>query len=185
MGCPQSVSVVVLNADNAVLLHKREDFRIWTLPGGFLNPGETWEQAAIREAHEETGYHIAVERFVGEYSQPQMPNGGELKFVCTGRVIGGEAIQRGAETVKVGWFDARRLPFSLTRFMRAYIEDALAGHPAPLAGGRHRRATEAAEPPQPAVEAGEALTALAAEVGKQDRHQPEQSAPADSPRDRR
>lgn len=131
MDRPHTVSVVVLNPENAVLLHKREDFRIWSLPGGHLNPGETWEQAAVRETLEETGYLIAVERFVGEYSQPQMPNG-ELKFVCTGRVVGGALIRRGAETVDVGWFDAHHLPFSVTRFMRAYVEDALAVHQNPV-----------------------------------------------------
>jgi len=132
MDCPQSVSVVVFNPDGAILLHKREDFRIWSLPGGFFNPGETWQKAAVRETIEETGYQIAVDRFVGEYSQPQMPNGGELKYVCTGRVVGGEAIQRGAETVQVGWFDVSNLPRSLTKFMREYVQDAMSNHETPL-----------------------------------------------------
>jgi ADP-ribose pyrophosphatase YjhB (NUDIX family) len=93
-----------------------------------LSPEETWQEAAVREVHEETGFQVEVQRLVGEYSQPQMPNGGELKYVCTARVIGGQPIQRGPETLQVGWFDVKSLPFSLTRFMRVYIQDAQVEH---------------------------------------------------------
>jgi ADP-ribose pyrophosphatase YjhB (NUDIX family) len=127
MDCPRSVSVVIFNHEMRILLHKREDFRIWSLPGGFLNPGENWEAAAVRETAEETGYQIVIERLVAEYSQPQMPNGGEVKYLCTGRIVGGEAIQRGAETVQVVWFDPRKLPFRLAPFNREYVADTLSG----------------------------------------------------------
>jgi len=51
--------VVILNNDRSkVLLHKREDFRIWALPGGGLEPDEDFETAAIREAKEELGIRL-------------------------------------------------------------------------------------------------------------------------------
>lgn len=37
----------------------------WTFPKGKLDAGETFEQAALREVHEETGMHCEVIRFVG------------------------------------------------------------------------------------------------------------------------
>jgi 8-oxo-dGTP diphosphatase len=37
----------------------------WTFPKGKLDPGETFEQAALREVAEETGMDCYVERFVG------------------------------------------------------------------------------------------------------------------------
>ena len=114
------------------MLHQREDFRIWSLPGGHIEPGETWERAAIREVHEETGYQIEIKRLVGEYWRPQMPNGGEIKYVCAGRVIGGKAIERGPETLQVRWFDVEKLPFSLPRFMREYIRDTKSNEHIPL-----------------------------------------------------
>ena len=38
-----------------VLLVHREKYDDWSLPKGKLDPGESWEQAAIREVFEETG----------------------------------------------------------------------------------------------------------------------------------
>jgi ADP-ribose pyrophosphatase YjhB (NUDIX family) len=128
----KTVSVVVLNEANQVLLHQREDFRIWALPGGHIEPGENWEQAAIREVAEETGYQIVVDRLVGEYWQPDMPGDGVLKYVGAGRVVGGQAIKRGPETLQVRWFEIEQLPFSLLDQMREYIQDAGANHPTPL-----------------------------------------------------
>jgi 8-oxo-dGTP pyrophosphatase MutT (NUDIX family) len=129
----QSASVVILNPNNQrILLHKREDFRIWSLPGGRVEPDETWEEAAIRETYEETGYRIGIARLVGEYWRPQMPGGGDLTYVAIGRLLEDTPEAYGWETVATGWFPASALPSSLFRFGRLYIADALAAFPAPV-----------------------------------------------------
>ncbi len=52
-------------AGRQVLLVHRPQYDDWTLPKGKLKPGETWEEAALREVREETGYAVMLGRFAG------------------------------------------------------------------------------------------------------------------------
>ena len=51
-----------------VLLIHRPKYDDWTLPKGKLDPGESVEDAAVREVEEETGYRTEIERRIGETS---------------------------------------------------------------------------------------------------------------------
>lgn len=63
-----SVRVVVLDADDRILLFRAREAGQpqlglwWELPGGGIEPGETAEQAAVRELDEETGIAVDVRR---------------------------------------------------------------------------------------------------------------------------
>ena len=60
-----SAGGLVVDAGGQVLLIRARDLRnrpVWTLPKGTLAPGETTEQAALREVREETGYRCEVVR---------------------------------------------------------------------------------------------------------------------------
>jgi len=129
----KSVGVVVFSEDQkSVLLQKREDFRVWGIPSGRIENGETHEETAIRETQEETGYLIQIERYVGEYWRPQLPGGGDTLYVYTGRVIGGKAEDHGWESVAVEWFAPQQLPGRTVRFVREYIADSLIGSIEPV-----------------------------------------------------
>jgi ADP-ribose pyrophosphatase YjhB (NUDIX family) len=55
----------------AVLLLRRAvepGFGAWDLPAGYLDPGESPEQAALRETREESGLQVRLERLVGVYT---------------------------------------------------------------------------------------------------------------------
>jgi 8-oxo-dGTP diphosphatase len=57
---------VIVDAGKVLLVHYCEHAAArWTLPGGGLERGETPEAAAVREIHEETGYHATLERLLG------------------------------------------------------------------------------------------------------------------------
>jgi 8-oxo-dGTP diphosphatase len=122
----QSSSVVVFNDKQEILLVLREDARIWALPAGRLEPGETFEHAAIREVREETGYTVELERLVGKYWRPQYPNGGDRMQVFVGRVISGDVSEHDWESIAVRWFSLDALPKRLFKFAREHIQDACA-----------------------------------------------------------
>lgn len=68
-----TVDCVVFDASGALLLIERghEPFKgCYALPGGFVDVGETVEQAALRELKEETGASGRVVRLIGVYSDP-------------------------------------------------------------------------------------------------------------------
>jgi 8-oxo-dGTP diphosphatase len=121
---------VVFDADRKqVLLQKREDFRIWALPGGGVELNEAFDVAAIRETYEETGYEVSIQRLVAEYQRPQLK---DTIHLFEAYVVGGEAVQRSLETVAVRWFPVDKLPRLLAPGMSRYIADTLANHPKSL-----------------------------------------------------
>ncbi len=88
------VDVVVSSEEGHILLIRRvtdpyEGY--WALPGGFVEVGETLETAAAREAEEETGLKVEIERLVGVYSDPDRdPRGHNVSCAFLARAEEGE-----------------------------------------------------------------------------------------------
>ena len=55
-----AAGVIIQNKAGEILLQKRSDSNKWGIPGGMLDYGESAEEAAIREVHEETGVDAAI-----------------------------------------------------------------------------------------------------------------------------
>ncbi len=51
---------LIVDSRSRVLLVRRADDRLWAMPGGWVEPGETPAAAAEREAFEETGLVVRV-----------------------------------------------------------------------------------------------------------------------------
>ena len=126
----RGAQVIIFNDDHTeVLLMKREDFRVWVGPGGHIEEDETAEEAACREAWEETGFSIELDRYVGEYSRPQL---GSLVHAYAGRVVGGDGTNYSWESVDVQWFKLGQLPKRTLSFTKEIIEDACVASDAPV-----------------------------------------------------
>jgi len=87
------VDVVILSERGVVLIRRAsEPFAgQWALPGGFVEVGETVEEAAAREAAEETGLAVEVASLIGVYSEPERdPRGHNVSVAFLVRVLSGE-----------------------------------------------------------------------------------------------
>jgi len=134
-----AVSVVVTNDAREILLHRRSDNELWSVPGGAMELGESISQAVMREVKEETGFAVEVERLVGIYSDPGhivAYSDGEVRqqfsicFAC--RVVGGDFAESD-ESLDVRFFtpaDVSRLPMSES--VRLRVNHFLEGHSQPV-----------------------------------------------------
>ena len=89
------VDVIIPSERGVVLIRRRsEPFEgRWALPGGFVEVGETVEEAAYREAAEETGLAVEVARLVGVYSDPERdPRGHNVSVAFLARVLSGDLV---------------------------------------------------------------------------------------------
>ena len=102
-----AAGVIIVNDEGQILLVQRghhPQIGRWTVPGGRLEPGETPEQAAVREALEETGLHVRLER---EALRVRLPAGADREFdvrdfVAT--VVGG-SLTPGDDADDARWFN--------------------------------------------------------------------------------
>ena len=81
---------IIIESDSQILLVKRknEPFKDHlVLPGGFVNEGEKVENAALREAREETSLEVELIEILGVYSDPRRdPRGHIMSTVFIGKI---------------------------------------------------------------------------------------------------
>jgi ADP-ribose pyrophosphatase YjhB (NUDIX family) len=71
-----TVDIIILcqtgdEKEGIVLINRKKEPRLWALPGGFCEYGESLEEAAVREAEEETALKIELTEQFLTYSHPK------------------------------------------------------------------------------------------------------------------
>jgi len=120
------VNIAIIQ-DGKVLLTKRRDFEVWCLPGGEVDAGETLAQAAIREAREEVGLTVQLERLVGIHSRPQWLSRGSHVVVFAAKIIEGGITIQPQEVLEARFFSKDELPKEMLLGHQQQILDALQG----------------------------------------------------------
>jgi ADP-ribose pyrophosphatase YjhB (NUDIX family) len=110
-----AVSVLPTDAHGRVLLVRQKQHGKWETVGGTIEPGESPEEAALRETKEETDLDVAVSLIAalgGPDCQVTYNNGDRVHYVSIvyeGRVLHGEARPDDDEIEEVGWFTTDEL----------------------------------------------------------------------------
>jgi 8-oxo-dGTP diphosphatase len=120
-----------------VLIERKNPPPGWAIPGGFVDVGESVEQAARREAQEETALDVTLVALVGVYSEPTRdPRGHTVSVVYLCEARGMPRAQDDAAAV--GIFSPDRLPANLAfdhdRILADYLAFRQTGKP-PLPRG--------------------------------------------------
>ena len=106
---PKVVAGVIAAIDGRVVMVRRNmepGIGRWTFPAGFVDRGESVEEAAVREMEEESGLKVRLNGLVGVYSK----TGEAIIFVVySGDVVRG-TLAAGPEAQDAGLFDPRELP---------------------------------------------------------------------------
>ncbi len=106
-----TVDAVIMYEGKLVLIkRKNHPYKdIFALPGGFVDIGETVEQAVIREAKEETGLDIDIIKLIGVYSDPKRDPRGHTVSICF-LAKGKGNLNAGSDANDIGLFDINNLP---------------------------------------------------------------------------
>ncbi|HEV2107832.1 MAG TPA: NUDIX hydrolase [Thermomicrobiales bacterium] len=115
----------VVTRDDAVLLVQRKFHGAgsWSTPGGYLDPGETPEAAALRELLEETGI-TATNPIVAGISNDIHPDGKHnVTFWVTAQYASGTpTLTAPDELAAVDWFPWEALPAPIYRSFQNYLD---------------------------------------------------------------
>ncbi len=106
-----TVDILIVQSGKLVLIRRRNPpFQgQWALPGGFVDVGETVEEAAVREANEETGLDVELQGLVGVFSDPDRDPRGHTVSICFA-ALGQGTPRASSDAQDVALFDLDDLP---------------------------------------------------------------------------
>jgi 8-oxo-dGTP pyrophosphatase MutT (NUDIX family) len=124
-----SAGALVFDQAGRVLLQRRADDGLWNIPGGAMEPGETLEETARREVHEETGLEISELKLLCVLSGPQFlhvyPAGDAVYHVAAVYVaeeLRGTPRTNNDEVVSTTFFGTDQLPANMNVIARTALD---------------------------------------------------------------
>lgn len=107
---PGIAAAIVVHEGRVLMVRRRisEGQLSWQFPAGEIEPGETCEDAAVRETKEETGLDVAAVKLLGERVHPKT---GRLMSYTACEVVGGTAYVADAdELAELAWVSLTDIP---------------------------------------------------------------------------
>ncbi|MDT8911481.1 NUDIX domain-containing protein [Amycolatopsis sp. PS_44_ISF1] len=132
-----AVSALIQDDEGRILMIRRTDNDLYSIPGGQLELGETLAEAAVREVREETGIECEVMGVIGLYSDPKHViayDDGEVRqefSICFRANYVGGSPRTSDETKEVAWTPIERIAtLNIHPSIRLRISNSLSGNPA-------------------------------------------------------
>ncbi len=115
-----TVDLIIEIDDKIVLIRRKNPPLGWALPGGFVDYGESLEEAALREAQEETGLQVELVCQFYTYSAPDRDP--RFHTITTVYIAQAQGTPQGADdAAEAGLFAPEDIPFSALVFDHASI----------------------------------------------------------------
>jgi ADP-ribose pyrophosphatase YjhB (NUDIX family) len=129
-----TVDVIIEVQGGIVLIQRKNPPYGWALPGGFVDYGESLEEAAAREAKEETSLDVELGSQLGAYSDPDRdPRQHNISVVFVARSKSKGNPVASDDALEVGIFDEDSLPeelaFDHSRILKDYFRRLAAHRP--------------------------------------------------------
>ncbi|MEK7308515.1 MAG: NUDIX hydrolase [Nitrospirota bacterium] len=117
-----TVDVIIEITDGIILVNRKNSPPGWAIPGGFVDYGESLEDAVQREAKEETGMDIQLIRQFHTYSDPKRdPRHHTVSTIFIAKAAGKP--KAGDDAKEVGIFTKHTLPKDIAFDHRQILED--------------------------------------------------------------
>ena len=120
---------IIIEKEKQILLQHRKDRDIWGIPGGVMEPGETFLETAVRETFEETGLTAEQLQLFGLYSGEkgfsEYPNGDKMfsvQIIFLSSSFSGKLIHNTDESLEHRFFSRNNLP-NLLPNQEPFIQD--------------------------------------------------------------
>lgn len=120
-----TVDIIIEYQGKIVLIERKNIPFGWAIPGGFVDPGESLEAAAVREAKEETSLDVKLIRQLKTYSDPSRD--ARQHTIATVFIAKGEGTLKAADDAKnAGIYSIDSIPknlaFDHTEILNDYFE---------------------------------------------------------------
>ncbi len=118
-----TVDIIIETEPNRIVLIKRKNPPYgWAIPGGFVDYGESLEEAAVREAKEETSLDVKLIKQFQTYSDPKRdPRHHSISTVYVAKAKGVPKAKDDA--LEIGMFDESNLPDEIAFDHRSILKD--------------------------------------------------------------
>ncbi|MBI5492046.1 MAG: NUDIX hydrolase [Deltaproteobacteria bacterium] len=116
--------IIEMKGGGIVLIERKNEPGGWAIPGGFIDAGESAEDAAVREALEETSLKVRLKAQLHAYSDPKRdPRGPTVSIVFVAEAEGKPVARDDAKSANV--FSEGELPgplaFDHDRILKDYF----------------------------------------------------------------